>query len=46
MYLNKATGSIGTLSLWTYAINRIDVPGVDLALFSIVLDIQRSILYQ
>jgi uncharacterized protein (TIGR03437 family) len=38
--------AIGTISLWTYALSRIQVPGVDLALFSIVLDVQRGIVYQ
>jgi hypothetical protein len=38
--------SIGTISLWTYALSRLQVPGVDLMLFSVVLDVQRGILYQ
>ena len=37
---------IGALGLWAYAIHRIDVPTLDFAFFSIVLDTQTTILYQ
>lgn len=37
---------IGTISLWTYALNRIQIPTVDIAVFSVVLDVQKGVLYQ
>jgi len=44
---NKAPAPpIGTLSLWNYVVSKIQIPGIDLALFSVVLETQKGILYQ
>ncbi|MBZ5536709.1 MAG: hypothetical protein LAO31_12205 [Acidobacteriia bacterium] len=36
---------IGTLSLWNYAVNRIQIPGINLALLSAVLETQKTVTY-
>ena len=43
---NPPLPPIGTLGLWNYALNRIQIPGIDLALYSIVLETQTSVQYK
>lgn len=37
---------IGTLAVWNYAVSRIDIPGVDIALFSAVMETQKTVTYK
>jgi len=43
---NSALPPIGTIALWTYGLQPIAIPGVDIALFSIVLETQKRITYK
>jgi hypothetical protein len=37
---------IGTISLWTYFTNRIEIPTMNVAFLSLITDVQRTALYQ
>lgn len=39
---NPPQAPIGVVSLWNYALTRFDIPGIDLALFSAVMETQTS----
>ncbi len=37
---------IGTIAVWNYAVSRIDISGVDIALFSAVMETQKTVTYR
>ena len=37
---------IGVVSIWNYAVQPITIPGVDIALFAVVLETQTGVLFQ